>query len=84
MGLDNFDHIEAVRPKIQKRGQVCCTRAYQGLLKEMLNNLYVHSSSKEDIRIEMQSQMEKEAHQRIHIQQMMSVQNTIMGGQQSN
>lgn len=65
---------------IKRRGQFLCTRSFRSLLTEMMNNLYVHACSKDDIRKEAETQAEKKALQNIQHQQMMSVQNTMLGG----
>lgn len=47
----------------------------------MLNNLYVHSSSKEDIKIEVQAQQNKDSLKRILIEQKNNLTNKMIGGQ---
>jgi anti-sigma regulatory factor (Ser/Thr protein kinase) len=43
---------EAIHEMISQRGIKLCTRELRLLLSEMLNNLYIHATSKDEIRKE--------------------------------
>ena len=50
---------------IAKRGGSLGNREYRGLLQEMLNNLYQHVTSKDDLAKEVTKRAEEQKHQKI-------------------
>ena len=43
------DNWEEVKKRIDKRGSLLVTKQYKSLVSQMLMNLYVHATSKDDI-----------------------------------
>lgn len=56
----NTDDWSQVKFKIDRRGQHLNTKAFRSLVLEMLKNLYIHSTSKEDIKHEIEMRSEAE------------------------
>ena len=56
---------EEIDRLVAKRGATLGTKQYRGLLQEMLNNLYQHVTSEEDLKKEVSKRAEEQKHQKI-------------------